>query len=434
MLGPCAMPHRALFMISFAVLTSITISAQALPGSAEIVEVVRDAAVLLDGSSDDHDALLELVGESRFVLLGEATHGTREFYRERARLTQRLVTEKGFSIIAIEGEWRDAYDVNQYIQGEGPADAEKALATFARFPLWMWRNREVQSLVTWLRDYNASARGAANPVGFYGMDLQSPGDSMNAVLAYLRDHDPTAAARAADQYACLAAYRERPEEYGRDLATGRTGTCAPGARTVYQELESRFAAEARSHRPGDDTLVSAVEDARVVMNAENYFRLAATGGVEGWNARDLHMATTLDRLSARLVGATGGPAKVIAWAHNSHVGDARATARASAGELNLGQVMRERHGDAVVLVGFTTYGGTVTAATSWGGNARLQVLRPALPESYGALFHQTGAPSFLLPRRGTVTCRLLWASRACSGSWAWCTPETPSARATTTRP
>jgi erythromycin esterase-like protein len=394
------MPQRPVVLLALSLLTSITLSAQSRPGAAQALQTVRDAALPLDGSRADHDALLELVGESRFVLLGEATHGTREFYRERARLTERLVTEKGFSVIAIEAEWRDAYDVNEYIHGGGPASAEQALATFDRFPMWMWRNREVQSLVTWLRDHNASAGGATHPVGFYGMDLQSPGDSMNAVLAYLQDQDPAAAARAAGHYACLAAYQARPQEYGRDLLSGRTGSCAPGARAVYEELESRFAADTAPDAPGDDTLLSAVEDARVVMDAENYFRVAAAGGVEGWNARDLHMATTLDRLSARLTGGSGAPAKVIAWAHNSHVGDARATARASAGELNLGQVMRDRHGEDAVLVGFTTYGGTVTAATTWGGNARLQALRPALPDSHGALFHQTGMPSFLLPLRG----------------------------------
>lgn len=367
----------------------------------EVIGSIAAAAEPLSGAAGDYDSLLTLVGDNRFVLLGESTHGTREFYRERVRLTRRLVEEKGFTVIAVEADWQDAYDVNEFIHGRGADTATEALATFTRFPEWMWANAEVRELVEWLREYNTTGPGRDRPIGFYGMDVYGIADAIDEVVGFLKSDDASAAARAEERYRCLRRYARQMENYGRDVALGRTRTCTAPAAAQLQEFDARIAAEG-GHRPGDERLVSAWQSARVVLNGEAYYRTAVAGGVAAWNLRDRHMADTIDALSSHLADVEPSPAKLIVWAHNSHLGDARATDRTDIGELNVGQLMRQRHDGLTVIVGFTTYEGTVLAANEWGGRGQVRQLRPAIDESYAAAFHATNVPAFLLRLRGNT--------------------------------
>jgi erythromycin esterase-like protein len=358
---------------------------------------VRAAAIPLTGGAGDHDAMLDVVGEARLVLLGEASHGTHEFYRERARITRWLIEDKGFTIVAAEADWPDAYRVNRFVRGAGrDTTAIDALADFRRFPAWMWRNADVLDFVEWLRQHNDHVGGAA-AVGFYGLDLYSLGASTEAVVTYLAKVDPDAAARARRRYACFDhAEEEGAQAYGHGATLGLRPSCED--EVVAQLLELRRNAADYARRDGRvaaDEFFAAEQNARVVKNAERYYRTMFRGRDESWNVRDRHMAETLDGLLAYF-NRRGSPAKAVVWAHNSHLGDARATSMAQRGELNLGQLVRERYGRDAVAIGFTTYQGTVTAASDWGAPAEQKRVRPALPGSYEALFHETGGERFLL--------------------------------------
>jgi erythromycin esterase-like protein len=356
--------------------------------------VVREAARPLAGDASDYDALLERIGDARFVLLGEASHGTEEFYRARAGITRRLVEEKKFAAVAVEADWPDAYRVNRYVRGEGEdRDAGSALGGFRRFPTWMWRNTAVRDFVEWLKEHNAAAGGA--PVGFYGIDLYSLRGSMEAVLDYLERVDPEAAGRARRRYSCFDYFGD-PQAYGYAAAFGVEEPCESAV--VEQLIELRRRAPDYASRDGHvarEEFFFAEQNARLVKNAEEYYRSMFRGRAESWNKRDGHMAETLDALAAHLE-AGGRPAKVVVWAHNSHLGDARSTEMGEGGELNVGQLVRERYGRDSVLVGFTTYSGAVTAADDWDQPARLMRVRPALKGSYELLFHQTGLGRFYL--------------------------------------
>jgi erythromycin esterase-like protein len=342
-----------------------------------------------------------MIGDARFVLLGEATHGTHEFYRERALITRRLIEEKGFNAVVLEADWPHAYRVGEYVRGEGAeASAEQVLAGFKRFPRWMWRNADFRDLVEWLRSHNASRTPEAH-VGVYGMDLYSLSESTEDVVEYLKRADPENARRAQKRYQCLGGYRNRPEQYGYEVATRVRSSCEKEAVAQLQEMEQRLATwRASPDRRRDDELFSAYQNARVVRHAEAYYRLLYHQNFSTWNLRDKHMATTIQELVKYLDALGGNKTKVVVWAHNSHQGDARMTERGEAGELNVGQLMRQFHDGSAVLVGFTTYTGEVRAASEWGGGDRRMKLRPALPESYAALFHETGVPAFLLLMRG----------------------------------
>jgi len=364
--------------------------------------LVRKSAIPLNGDKSDYDALMNLVGDARFVLLGEATHGTHEFYRERARITRRLVEEKGFDALVLEADWPDAYRVNEYVRGRGTdANAEKSLSGFTRFPRWMWRNRDFLDLVTQLRSHNDSRPSDAPRVGVYGMDLYSPSDSSKAVVEYLTRVDPPAGARARQRTECFRYYADTPERYGSDVASGVRRSCEKEAVALFQEMEQRMSAwRARPKRERDDDLFSAYQNAHVLKNAEAYYRLSYEGGFNTWNLRDSHMAETLQEISRYEEAVRGEKAKVVVWAHNTHQGDARMTEMGERGELNVGHLMRKFHDGAAVLVGFTTYTGEVLAASEWGAQGRKMKVRPALAESYSGLFHQAGVPDFLLILRG----------------------------------
>jgi erythromycin esterase-like protein len=370
--------------------------------SGHLVDAIRRDAQTLAGAMADYDALLDLIGDARFVLLGEATHGTHEFYRRRAEISRRLIEEKGFCAVAVEADWPDAYLVNRYVKGIDPlsgAEAVDALAGFKRFPTWMWRNADVLDFIGWLRAYNDAIPAPANKAGFYGLDLYSLQSSTHAVITYLERVDPAAAQRARERYACFEHFGVDSQAYGYATSLGLAPSCED--EVVRQLLDlRRHAADyaSRDGRLAEDEYFFAEQNARVAQNAEHYYRSMFGGRVSSWNLRDRHMVGTLDALATHFE-RQGRTAKFVVWEHNSHVGDARATEVGQTGEVNVGQLTRERHGSDAVLVGFTTNTGTVTAASDWDEPAERKQVRPALSGSYEHLFHQVGIPRFYLPLR-----------------------------------
>ncbi|MFE9324990.1 erythromycin esterase family protein [Nocardia sp. NPDC052278] len=361
---------------------------------------IRAAAIdAPDGIPPTH-VLEELIGDARFVLIGESSHGTREFYRARAAITRWLIEDKGFTAVAAEADWPDAYRVNRYVHGRGTdTTAEQALRGFAHFPAWMWRNTEIREFIIWLRAYNAGQQHDDQPqTGFYGLDLYSLHRSMQEVVDYLDRVDPKAAQRARDRYACFDHVAgDDAQAYGFAAAFGAGRSCE--AQVIRQLLElQRVAIAGGEVEPvAADELFDALRNAWSVRDAEAYYRAMFGDRVSSWNLRDEHMADTLDALANHLDRSDErSPARIVVWAHNSHVGDARATEMGSEGQLTLGQLMRERHGDACRLIGFSTCSGTVTAAEDWGGPDRPENVRPALSSSIEELLHDTGNPEFLL--------------------------------------
>ena len=363
----------------------------------------------LTGAQGDYDPLMELIGDARFVLLGEATHGTHEFYAERARITQRLIQEKGFSALAVEADWPDAWRVNRFVRHEGangsgsgaapPADltAEQALAGFQRFPAWMWRNTDIVQLVEWLHAHNA-ALPTQDQVGFYGLDLYSMYRSISEVLRYLEQVDPAAAREARERYACFDHYDEDSQAYGHAASFGASESCQSAVIDQLRQLQEQAGQYTRHDgASANDAFFYAQQNARLVMNAEKYYRTMFHGRVASWNLRDQHMAETLDALATHLSTVNGSAAKIVVWAHNSHVGDARATEVQGLGEWNVGQLARERYGASARLIGFSTYQGWVTAASSWDGPAERKRVLPALPGSVEAALHDALPANFILP-------------------------------------
>ena len=350
----------------------------------------------LEGADRDYDALMETIGDARLVLIGEASHGTQEFYRERARITKRLIDEKGFTAVAAEADWPDAYRVHRYVSGQGrDGSARDALADFQRFPTWMWRNIEVQEFIEWLRTYN-DRRLDRSKVGFYGLDLYSLHASMQAVLNYLEQEDRPAAERARVRYACFDHFGEDSRRYGFAASYGLEESCEK--EVVAQLVDLHRHAEDYLRRDGfvaEDAFFYAEQNARLVANAERYYRAMFQGRVSSWNVRDRHMAETLHALLTHLRRRMSDP-KLVIWEHNSHLGDARATEMSEVGEINVGQLVRERYGDDAVLIGFTTYEGTVTAAGEWDGPTEQKRVLPALADSYEAILHDIAIPNFLL--------------------------------------
>jgi len=362
-------------------------------------------ATPLTGAASDYDELMVMAEHARFVLIGEASHGTADFYRHRAAITRRLIVEKGFSAVAVEADWPDAFRVNRYVRGASPdRDAALALDDFRRFPTWMWRNTEVRDFIDWLRGHNE-----AHPaVGFYGLDLYSLNSSVEAVVKYLEGVDPDGAARARRRYGCFDTFDNDPQIYG--YMTGRAGREGCGAEIVAQLRELRARTWDYLKRDGalaGEAFFSAEQNARLVANAETYYRAMFAGRPNSWNIRDTHMADTLDELAAFLGRQQGRPARVVVWAHNSHIGDARATAASKRGELNIGQLTRQRHPDETLLIGFSTHHGTVTAADDWDRPERTKRVRPALSDSFEHLFHHVTPKDFVLNLRDRPQVRYL---------------------------
>ncbi len=365
----------------------------------DLVSLVRERAIPLKGDPCQYDALIDGIGDARVVLLGEATHGTHEFYRERAFITRRLISEKGFTAVAVEADWPDAYRINHFVRGESAdEEAVQALADFGRFPTWMWRNADVLDFIGWLRTHNET-QAVDKRAGFYGLDLYSLRASMEAVLRYLDKVDPDAARRARRRYGCFDQFGEEMQEYGYAASFGLHPSCEREVVTQLIELHRQRAEYAsRDGRVAADDYFYAEQNARLVKNAEEYYRTMFRGRDESWNLRDRHMVDTLEELR-RFLGRTRPEPRIVVWAHNSHLGDARATEMSERGELNVGQLVRERYGASAVLVGFTTFTGTVTAASEWDGPAHRKHVRPALAGSYERLFHEVQLPRFLVPLR-----------------------------------
>ncbi|MBW3629539.1 MAG: erythromycin esterase family protein [Gemmatimonadetes bacterium] len=338
----------------------------------------------------DLDPLLDAVGDSRFVLLGEASHGTSEYYLWRERITRRLVREKGFSFVAVEGDWPDCYRVNRFVKGYDDAgtSAREVLHTFERWPSWMWANEEIVALTEFLRDHNSHVPGEEK-VGFYGLDVYSLWNSMQAVERYLRRVDPEAAARARRAYGCFDPYGEDVQEYA--MATALVPTSCE-SEAVAMLMELRHGAP-QYREDGREAYFNAEQNALTVRNAELYYRTMVRGGPDSWNIRDNHMVETLERLMAH----HGPKAKGIVWEHNTHIGDARATDMARAGMVNVGQLVRQRQEpEGVVLVGFASYQGSVIAGAEWGAPMQRMPVPPARTGSWEEILHSESPADRLL--------------------------------------
>ncbi len=368
-----------------------------IPVSTNIISsAIRRNASIIYGQPEDYDQLADLVEGADIVLLGEASHGTSEFYHERATITKRLITHYGFNAIAIEGDWPDAYRVNQYVKGQlGDITAKQSLDGFKRFPTWMWCNREVLGFVEWLYYHNHQL-GSERQVGFYGLDLYSMHASMDAVIQYLNKIDPEAAIRARNRYACFDHFGINPQHYAYATNFGAAEACEQDVIQQLHELRSK-ALDYQQHdgRLAADEYFFAEQNAKLVKNVEKYYRLMFNRDVSSWNLRDRHMVDTLEALDKHLT-TQNGKAKIVVWAHNSHVGDARATEMGARGEFNIGQLVREHYGRLAVNIGFTTYTGTVTATSDWDEPGQRRRVRPALPGSYESLLHDVEIPAYLL--------------------------------------
>ena len=351
----------------------------------------------------DLDLLMELVQGANLVLLGEASHGTREFYRIRAEITRRLIVEQGFDAVAVEADWPDALQASRFVQlASSDQTADEALSGFQRFPQWMWRNAEVVEFLYWLRLHNARIAEPGQRIGFFGLDLYSLRKSMSAVVAYLEQADPEAARAARERYGCFDHLAEDPEHYAYVTRFGLKKDCADEVMRQLQELTAQAARHLeQDQRALPDKLFYAQQNARVAKNAETYYRSMFDSRDESWNVRDRHMAETLDALREHISRRKGDAAKIAVWAHNSHLGDARATEVSQHGQLNLGQLVRQRSlpGESFLL-GMTTHAGSVTAASDWDRPAELKKVLPSRPDSVERLLHATELGNFLLPLRG----------------------------------
>jgi erythromycin esterase-like protein len=357
---------------------------------------VRQAAIPITGAGTDYADVMAAAASARRILLGESTHGTHEYYRERGRLTERLIREQGANAVAIEGDWSATHRVNLYVRGLGSdRSAGEALRGYTGFPAWMWGNADFRDFVERLRALNLE-RPAEQRVGLYGMDVYDLFDAAAAVQAYLKRTAPEAAQRAARHYRCFASYGRDRWAYGTATRNPRK-SCRAQAQAVLADLRRL---PSTADPVAAEALFAALRSAASVAAAEEYFRTAAVGSL-AWNVRDRHMADNVDEIARHAEATSGRPGKVVMWSHNTHSGDARATYAAERGELNLGQLMRQRHGQAAFLIGFFSHGGTVFAAPEWDARGRRYDMRPALPGSYSALFHATGIPAFSLLIRGS---------------------------------
>jgi erythromycin esterase-like protein len=356
-----------------------------------VIDSIRSNAYALSGASGDFSPLLSRIGNARLVLIGEASHGTHEFYRARAEITKRLIAEKNFDAVAVEADWPDAFRVNVFVRGRGDdRNPDQALSSFERFPRWMWRNTDAAEFISWLRDYNRASRRS---VGFYGLDLYSLNRSIEAVLGYLDKVDSEAARIARERYSCFDHYGDDAQSYGYAAAFGAGESCEDEVVQQLLEFQRRAADLAiRDGRIAEDEFFSAQQNARLVRNAERYYRSMFKGHAQNWNLRDHHMFESLESLIDHL----GATSKMVVWEHNSHLGDARATDMSARGEHNVGQLVRIKYGSEAVLIGFTTYTGTVRAADNWDEPDHVKQVRPGLPDSFERLFHEAGIPDFFV--------------------------------------
>lgn len=354
-------------------------------------QIIAEAAEPFGDIEDaDMDPILERIGDARVVCLGEASHGTSEFYRFRQKLTRALIERKGFTIVAAEADWPDAARIDHYVRHRQTAPS--AWDAFARFPIWMWRNTDVRTFVDWLHERNRGLE-ENEQAGFYGLDLYSLNSSMRAVIDYLETVDPKIAELARRRYGCFEPFAEEPREYGQATAWGAYEGCRDEAVKMLSDLLEKYADYAA--RDGARFL-DAAQNARLVADAERYYRIMYEGGEDTWNLRDRHMFDTLKTL----LDYHGPKSKAVVWAHNSHVGNAAATDMGERDQINIGQLVREAYGEEAYLLGFGTHGGTVAAASHWDGEMEVKTVRPSLEGSYERLCHDSGVRRFCLPLTG----------------------------------
>jgi protein-L-isoaspartate(D-aspartate) O-methyltransferase len=359
-----------------------------------VAKLIREAAEPIgDIDQVDLSSLIDRIGDARVVLLGEATHGTSEFYRMRTRITRELISRRGFNFVAVEADWPDAARINQYVR-HTPARSDQWKA-FSRFPTWMWRNHEVLELVEWLRARNADVSDPERRISFHGLDLYSLFTSIGAVTDYLDTVDPEMASIARRRYASLTPWERDPAAYGRAVMRGRYRDCEE---TVVAILGDMLARRIEYAQLDGDRFFDAVQNARLVAAAERYYRTMYYGSVESWNLRDQHMFDTLERL----LEFHGPESKGVVWAHNSHVGNAAATEMGARGEHNVGQLSRARFADSVFLVGFGTHQGTVAAASDWDGPMEIKRIRPSHEASYERIFHDSRVQASMLHLKDPV--------------------------------
>ena len=370
--------------------------------SPSLSTLVREVAEPIDDiDTASVEAILDRVGDSRLVLLGEATHGTSEFYRMRARITRELIAKRGFQFVAVEADWPDASRIDDYVLG-GARRSKLEFTPFSRFPTWMWRNEEVHDFVDWLRAFNADHR--ERRVGFHGLDLYSLFTSIAAVLSYLDEVDPTAAKVARKRYGSLTPWQKDPAAYGEAVLVGSYVSSENAVVAMLRDMLERRIEYARKD---GERFFDAAQNAKLVADAERYYRAMYYGSATSWNLRDSHMFDTLRSLMTYY----GPESKGIVWEHNSHVGDASATEMSARGEHNVGQLCRGLMGDRAYIVGFGTDHGTVAAASNWDAPMQRMRVVPGARGSFEALFHQTSIPAFALhlrhPNRSAVREELL---------------------------
>lgn len=364
---------------------------------AAIISLIKSYAQPFTKTNGDFDALIDSIGDAQLVLLGEATHGTDEFYHIRSLITQQLITKKGFNAIALEADWPDTYRINRYIHDQKTdSNSMHALDGFKRFPQWMWRNNRMIDLIGWLYHYNKK-RSEQNKISIFGLDLYSLFASIHEVIMYLDKIDPTAAQRARNRYNCFEQYQHNIQHYGYALTFDVSASCQQNVIDQLKDLRiNEFELLGRNGKTAYNEFFNAKRNATLIKNAETYYRSLFFGSPEtSWNIRDTHMMETVQALLDHLSKTMPTP-KIIIWAHNSHIGNAQATQMGQQGEINLGQLAKEKYGNKAQLIGFTTYSGTVSAASQWDGPVERKQIVPALPTSYEALFHQTHIPHFIL--------------------------------------
>jgi protein-L-isoaspartate(D-aspartate) O-methyltransferase len=354
-------------------------------------ELIREAAIRLPALDDPaFGSLFDRFAQARVVLLGEASHGTSEFYRARAAITRRLIEQHGFSIVAVEADWPDAASIDRYVRHKAPRD--DAEAPFRRFPTWMWRNQEVDDFIRWMREHNEKL-APQQRAGFFGLDLYNMNASIRAVIDYLDKVDPDAARVARERYGCLTPWQRDPVTYGRAVLTSGYAKCESAVAAMLRDL---FDKQMQYRAKDGEDFLDAAQNARLVASAEQYYRVMYHGAAESWNLRDRHMFATLEALLAWR-GETG---KAVVWAHNSHVGNAAATEMGLIREeINIGQLCRDRFGDEASLIGFGTDRGTVAAASDWDGPLEIKQVRPAHRDSYESLCRDSGVDKFLIDLR-----------------------------------
>ncbi|WP_417592820.1 erythromycin esterase family protein [Parasphingorhabdus sp.] len=360
--------------------------------SDELIAALRDHAEILPPPEkyDEFGEFFDRFADAQVVLLGEATHGTSEFYNARAAITRRLIEKHGFTVVAVEADWPDAARIDGYVRHHAPRP--RSGESFVRFPTWMWRNQEVLAFADWLRHYNEDKKDFAQ-ASFHGLDVYSLSESIAAVLEYLDAVDPDEAARARWRYGCLTPWQDHPTEYGKAVIHGQQHPCEDAA---VEQIHQLFFKRLKYIENDGEKWFDAAQNAKIVAAVERYYRAIYQGGPESWNLRDRHMFETLQAIIAH----RGVGTKAVVWAHNSHIGDASATAMGWRGEFNIGQLARIAYGDDAVCIGFGTDNGTVAAASDWGADMQIKTVRPARPDSYEHAFRLTGYARSLTDWRG----------------------------------